>query len=123
MNARQFRRPALAAEVDERGRTAVVIDESHLLDHRELMRTMTTRPPTRNTAFRRGDLPVVRARRTSRRIHPESQLPPRGGVRVVDRCGRAQSEARLLRVAVTGPSRLSFRINAFFVRWATTNWS
>ncbi|WP_151481241.1 hypothetical protein [Streptomyces albicerus] len=61
MNARQFRRPPLAAEVDERGRTAVVIDESHLLDHQELMRTMTTRPPTMNTVSRRGDLPVVRA--------------------------------------------------------------
>ena len=35
MNARQFRRPPLAAEVDERGGTAVVIDESHLLDHQE----------------------------------------------------------------------------------------
>jgi hypothetical protein len=123
VNACQFRRPPLAAEVDERGRTAVVIDESHLLDHQELMRTVTTRPPTMNTVSRRGDLPVVRARRNSRRIHPESQLPPRGGVRVVGRCGRAQSEASLLGVAVTGPSALSFRIKAFFVRWATTNWS
>ncbi|MFG3518418.1 helix-turn-helix domain-containing protein [Streptomyces bobili] len=42
-------------------------------------------------------------------------VPPAGG--------RAQSEASLLRVAVTGPSALSFRIKAFFVRWATTNWS
>jgi hypothetical protein len=49
VNARQFRRPPLAAEVDERGRTAVVIDESHLLDNQELTRTMTTRPPTMNT--------------------------------------------------------------------------
>lgn len=49
MNARQFRRPPPAAEVDERGRTAVVIDESYLLDHQELMRAMTTRPPTMNT--------------------------------------------------------------------------